>query len=47
MTSTQTAAQQLAIAVARLRIAERDARQAIARIGDQLAATRTQYQIQP
>ncbi len=47
MTSTQTAAQQLAIAIARLRLAERDAGQAIARVSYQLAVTRTRYQIQP
>lgn len=46
-TATRTAATQLAQAIARYRLAERDAQQATARVSYALAVVRTRYQIQP
>lgn len=46
MSDTQIAAQQLAQAIARLRQAERNASQAVARISYAFAVVRTRFQIQ-
>lgn len=47
MSATQIAAQNLAVAIARFRLADRDAGQAVARVELALTAVRTRYQIQP
>jgi hypothetical protein len=47
MSPTQQAAQQLAQAIARFRLADRDAQQAIARISYTYAVVRTHHRIQP